>query len=132
MKKMEEILKIPSLYNIFVAIVMLITWFLIFSLIYEMNLENALIISMLIAMLTLILTKFKYLVDKKRNGLIFKNLILFIVPSFGYLIGIVGIFYFWQGYSGEITFIIALSSYALLLLLIPVKTTKNLESTTSN
>lgn len=132
MKKIEDNMKNPSSYNIFVAIAMLITWFLIASLIYEMKLENALILSMLIAMITLIITKFKYLVDRKRNGSIFKNLIVLIIPSFCYLIGIVGIFYFWLGYAGEITFIIALCSYAFLLLLIPVKTTKKIETTTSN
>ena len=128
MKKIKQNTTMPSFYNIFFAIVMLITWFISFYLIYEMKIENALILSMLTAIISLTITKFKYLIDKKKKIEIFKNIILLIVPSFGFILGIASILYFWVGFTGEITFTITLSSYALLLMLIPVKTSALLQA----
>ena len=87
-----------------------------------MPLESAIILSILSGLIPLILGRFKYLIDKKRTLVVVKVLILIFILSFGFLMGMVGILYFWVGFTGENTLIIALISYALLLMLIPVKT----------
>ena len=122
MTKTEQKVTVPSAYNMFYAILMLITWFIIFYIIDGMRLESAIILSLLTAILTLIIPKFKYLIEKKSSVGKVKILILILIPSFSFLMGIVGLLYFLIGFTGEDTFMIALSSYALVLMLIPVKT----------
>ena len=112
----------PSSYNLFFAIGMLITWFISYYIIVEMTLESAIILSILTAVISLIMPKFTYLIDKKGRLGFVKILIFLLVPSFIFIMGIVSISYFLVGFTGENTLMIALSSYALLLMLIPVKT----------